>query len=452
MLYVVSLLCLLLPGIAFAQTAPPATDIKKPVVIFIPGVLGSKLIDNGTVIWGEDPVDAKNLIGNDGSKVKVEVLRHYDLAGFDSDVYGATYAALDNITRGGEDLLEFPYDWRQDIREVAELFDRRLKGEPYEQDAKHPKPWDLKGRDVYVVAHSMGGLVAWWWAMKHYSSATQAEDYKDKLGAVRRMVFLGTPLRGSCDIVRTFIDGYQDIPNNSESEASLKRTAYRTLYRKFFGGLKPAALVFPSIFQLLPLPPVRNEPESKLAACFLLDIPSVNYKPIQYFDAATWEKRCDAPNLGCDPLYNTILKEKDTPVWDAVGLDETSYLNRLKVAAQAGGEFRQELEESLNAAAKIPMYVPITLLGSSTHETVRQIWLLWKRGEYCILGACMSGNKYVIRTDSHAELLNGDGRVHEISAVPKLGPTARRPTDNEHGTLPLDKNFLRYISNELISE
>ena len=113
-------------------------------------------------------------------------------------------------------LIPFPYDWRRDNREAAHklkaLLDERLaawrshtKGSP---EAR-----------VIAVGHSMGGLVARYWA-----------ECLDGWPQCRAIVTFGTPHRGSPNAIGYLANGY----------------------KKLFIDLTEAMRSFPSVHQLLP--------------------------------------------------------------------------------------------------------------------------------------------------------------------------------------------------------
>jgi pimeloyl-ACP methyl ester carboxylesterase len=138
-----------------------------PRVLILPGIMGSKLgfrrplLDD--VVW-IDPVDFT--LGNiarlayDGVTSKVEALGVVLLA----------YLKLKlTLQIASFDVAFHPFDWRQPIPVLgAALADRIARD----------------GRDVHLVAHSMGGLVA-------------RAALKKGLPQVKRLIMLGTPNYGS---------------------------------------------------------------------------------------------------------------------------------------------------------------------------------------------------------------------------------------------------------------
>jgi len=133
------------------------------VVVLVPGICGSVLKEGDRVIW---PGTAWNVVfksypdedvatlANSESVVASDILRGVPLnvAGVTLhwfDGYGRALATLEQFgfREANKTLIPFAYDWRRDIRVSAQ----RLKDRLAESD--------LAGRNVAIVAHSMGGLV-----------------------------------------------------------------------------------------------------------------------------------------------------------------------------------------------------------------------------------------------------------------------------------------------------
>jgi pimeloyl-ACP methyl ester carboxylesterase len=156
-----------------------------PVVVFIPGIMGSELSLGGEVIW---PGPVTSLIF---AYKKMDQLLSPDLVATDvirSYSFSTQYQALidDLSTLGfGEDartLLVFPYDWRKPNEQIAERLAEVLDTVP-----------GLHGPDaaVTLLAHSMGGLIA-----RHYLESGRFKD-RPGFGRVRRLIALATPHRGA---------------------------------------------------------------------------------------------------------------------------------------------------------------------------------------------------------------------------------------------------------------
>lgn len=164
-------------------TRGPAQKLGK--VVILPGILGSELSTTEEKvwfrIWSIFKGDFDQLqVNRSGASVKTVsptgVLRMY---------YGETELYLSR----NWDVLTFPFDWRLSIRESADALAVAI----------------LKrfgsAKDVHIVAHSMGGLVA-------RSLAQRQNNLWKTMG---RLVMLGTPNYGSCAIIQLYTGLYRLI-------------------------------------------------------------------------------------------------------------------------------------------------------------------------------------------------------------------------------------------------
>ena len=166
------------PTPAPTQTPKPTHQKYNYPVILLPGIMGSRL--KGTQI----PQMTKSLEPVPQNKLEL-VTTVFTTA--DTGV-GRLKTILDD---GGVTVYECPYDWRQSIDDIAEIYlkptiDKALKE---------------TGQDkVILIAHSMGGLVA-----REYIQSSGYENDVDSL------IMLGTPNEGSTNIVSM---AYYGIPDN----------------------------------------------------------------------------------------------------------------------------------------------------------------------------------------------------------------------------------------------
>jgi pimeloyl-ACP methyl ester carboxylesterase len=270
-------------------TLPAAKRTPKPPLILIPGILGSELINGktGVRLWPELfpkdvaalhlPIATIDFTQNCDDVVAARVIESAQLISFlpELGVYGALLEALEKYggyrrgdidnpaADGGQDTFYlFAYDWRRDNVESA----RKLAAKIANLKQRLNQP-DLR---FDLVAHSMGGLVARYFAMygdRDLSAA--AEPQPDWSGArhLNRLIMFGAPNAGSMDAFRSAVRGY------SVTEAHKPRLR---LFRAL-GSL----MIFtaPSVYQLMP----RNE-----AAAFFDEKP--NRLPIDLYDVETWKR------------------------------------------------------------------------------------------------------------------------------------------------------------------
>jgi phosphatidylserine/phosphatidylglycerophosphate/cardiolipin synthase-like enzyme len=175
---------------AFARWALPSHNLtlanKYPVIV-IPGIMGSGLrrdwFENlelkfkSETIWPTlSGTELRKLaMKSDGS----DVLPNIEVDGIILDFHGTGYKdLLEYFNKNGysDDLLvACPYDWRRHLKYAAGMLSARI-------DNLQQK----RGIDkVIIVAHSMGGLVA-----RYFASSGNASK-------IRRLIQLGTPNHGS---------------------------------------------------------------------------------------------------------------------------------------------------------------------------------------------------------------------------------------------------------------
>ncbi|MFN0087344.1 MAG: lipase/acyltransferase domain-containing protein [Blastocatellia bacterium] len=261
----------------------------KPPIIFIPGILGSELVDqqSGQRLWPELfpknpaalelPITSLKFPENRDEVVASRIIESTQLIRIlpEVGVYGDLLESLEKYggyRRGDIDapapggdhdtFYLFAYDWRRDNVESA----KRL-GEKITRIKERLNRPDLR---FDIIAHSMGGLVARYFAMYGERDAAEgAEPRPDWCGArhIHRLVMFGTPNAGSMDALRSLLRGY------SVTEANKPRLR---LFRALDRGMIFSA---PSVYQLLP----RNH----AARFYDADLAPIS---IDLFDAGTWKK------------------------------------------------------------------------------------------------------------------------------------------------------------------
>ncbi len=140
--------------------------------------------------------------------------------------FGGYEEALDFLQHGLDDdvqLFPFAYDWRLDLHTQVVALDQlvekiRAEGAP----------------EIYIVAHSMGGLIAAHY-LRYGTAENPTEDNWDGARKVDRVVFAGVPWLGSMSIFRNMQIG-------------------APLYWNNFLLSQEAVSSFPSSYFLLPYP------------------------------------------------------------------------------------------------------------------------------------------------------------------------------------------------------
>lgn len=290
-------------GTLYSQSAM-SSDLNRNPVIVIPGILGSKLLDQqtGQVVWGAFEKDYANPKDRDGAKLIAHPMKiGTPFAELKDNVYpngaldivrvrifglsfllNAYVNILSSLGVGGyvdEELgksgfvdygdehftcFQFAYDWRRDNVENAKLLHNFIiEKRQYIRD-EYNKRYNVDKDDIKfdIVAHSMGGLVTRYYL--RYGDSELPENGADLKvtwkGAyyVENVIIVGTPNAGSLDALDQLINGKKIGP-------------FLPTYTSTIIG------TMPSVYQLLP----RTRHKRVL---------DENGNAVDIMDSNTWEK------------------------------------------------------------------------------------------------------------------------------------------------------------------
>jgi pimeloyl-ACP methyl ester carboxylesterase len=330
----------------WAQAAP--SKGKNPIIV-IPGIMGSKLVNQktGEVVWvrlSEAKADdlrlpvSTNLLANRDDLVATDIVDRYKIVKFLPGI--SVYSDLTDFLekkagykRGNWDIplstddqdtyYIFAYDWRRDNVESARLLIQKIE----KLKAKLKKP-DIK---FDILAHSMGGLITRYAAM--YGTADLSENPKPTWAGAKhfeKVFLLGTPNEGSMNALETLNDGYSiEAP-----VAGRIRPGYLN---------REVAFTIPSIYQLLP-----HGKSAKFYDEFL--------KPMELniYDPATWRK------YGWTITANKEFQEKTSKTQKAVAEKYfETVLNRARLFHRA-----------LDIKTVIPKSLALYVYGSDCKRTL----------------------------------------------------------------------------------
>jgi pimeloyl-ACP methyl ester carboxylesterase len=313
----------------------PLDKVKKAPLIFVPGILGSRLFKKGsseaiwpTMGWGDKgrfrPTSLRALTSVTDKEtsqneplfplVYSEVLRHFENMGYIL----------------GQDFWVFPYDWTQSNRESG----RRLAQFVQDILSTHPQ-WS----QVDVVNHSMGGIVTRAAAKLHSAP-------------IRRTVYIASPHFGSPKVFfilhpkmkfSVFGNFFRDLIGDLAWRWYLHRSGDRenTSLEK---QVKNVACQLDSIFELLP-------------------------------DRFYFERN-----------HLVVVKEASKGDCPICGLESTYFSGHCKFPsselqnrAKDAMAFKEELGAALPGQENLVIY-------SDSEETVDQItcpaWIQWRFGRY----------------------------------------------------------------------
>ncbi|UCF67552.1 MAG: FHA domain-containing protein [Acidobacteriota bacterium] len=182
------------------EEVTPADMPRRPVVL-IPGFAATELWKGEEKIWPNlarvlATSEARLLRDLESVEIRNIVREIVILPGFlKIDSFGAILSFLceDLGYEKDKDLLEFPYDWRQDNRVTARCLAESIRN--------WRESWLRPTEKSTIVAHNMGGLVASLFILYHGGA-----------DVVERCIFLGRPHLGSISSLRMAIAGKGFLP------------------------------------------------------------------------------------------------------------------------------------------------------------------------------------------------------------------------------------------------
>ena len=391
-------------GHIYGRTAQTDDRDRNPVIV-IPGVLGSRLVDNVTrrVVWGEfggdgiDPssMDGAQLIalpmseGRSLDTLKDRVKTAGTLDAFDVRIFGfpfqinayrdllsalgvggyrddQTNLADFNYGEQSYSSFQFAYDWRRDNVENARLLHKFILEKKAYVEAERQKRYgnDFEPVRFDIVAHSMGGLIARYYL--EYGEADLPADGSTPTptwsGArnVDHVIMVATPNAGSLDAIQNLVQG-------------------ETLSR-FLPRYEAAILgTMPALYQLLP----RSRQRPVIA--------EGDRNAVDHMDPRVWAQF----RWGLmDPRQQAVLQYLLPDVPDPNVRQKIAYEHLTKCLDRA-----RAFHAALDVPAKPPEGTTIHLIAGDAHPTTTQFRV---------------DNRGVLTVSARQP---GDGRVSRPSAL-----------------------------------
>jgi len=205
------------PVIAPARSAVGVSG-RRPVLFVLPGIMGSSLAvrDAADEVW----LSVRRLALGQLERLRIDQGLPVKPVG----LLGLAYGDLLDFLDRSHDVLPFPYDWRRSVREdagrLAEEVGRALDRT---QAGAHP---------VRILAHSMGGLVA------RAMIAERPDLWRRIRARGGRLVMLGTPNRGSWEIVRLLVSQAATLKQLALLDLTNDRQELLAIIREFPGVLE----------------------------------------------------------------------------------------------------------------------------------------------------------------------------------------------------------------------
>ncbi|SRX72966.1 CHAT domain-containing protein [Aequorivita antarctica] len=202
-------------GELYPSPWPPSGT--KPIVVMLPGIMGSNLSQKDKEIWLHyGRILSGGLVNLSYSNVNKIVA---------DSVVKTSYYKLYKWLSAKYDVVVYPFDWRKPLPECASEFNTKIKSL-------------LKiGQPIKIIGHSMGGLLARDFILNHDDTW---QDLKASKGF--RMLFLGSPLGGSFRIPSVLFG----------EDAIIQKLSKLDLFHTKEGLLKMFSQL-PGILALLPL-------------------------------------------------------------------------------------------------------------------------------------------------------------------------------------------------------
>jgi hypothetical protein len=172
-----------------ALTSDASKSIKyvDRAIIVIPGAMGSRLNYNGSRVWeptAGNILDSSDILPCDETGASVNAITVVNDGKGTLDTYEDMFNALTAEFEPRYDVVFFPYDWR---------FTNAKTGLNVERLTTLANGYD----EVYIVAHSMGGILA----------SSYAANSSGNRAKVHKLITIGTPYLGSAKAIAAFETG-----------------------------------------------------------------------------------------------------------------------------------------------------------------------------------------------------------------------------------------------------
>ena len=397
-------------SILYEQSAQYHKPDRNPVIV-IPGILGSRLVDDasGRTVWGAfdntsvDPSkrdDAQLLalpiadeiflqrirdeVRPDGVldqvrlsflgipldiRAYVGILSSLGVGGYRDPAFGA---GVIDYGEGHFTCFQFAYDWRRDNVENAQLLKAFIDQKKIEIREEYKLRYGIEQEDIKfdIVAHSMGGLLTRY-ILRYGDQALPADGSAPVLNwagteDVERVILIGTPNAGASESFEQLLNGYDPgkpvLPH----------------YPAYLLG------TFPSIYQLMP-----RERHQRVVYDDTARTPVGNL-----YDVSLWEKF----NWGllADTKDARRFREDALP-----GINEDSERRELaQIFVSSALKQAERFHAALDVPASPPEGVDIFLVAGDTEKTLD------------LVGVDTETGKVNIR-----ERVPGDGTVTRASAL-----------------------------------
>ncbi|MBH3428875.1 CHAT domain-containing protein [Pseudomonas alkylphenolica] len=169
-------------SVASSRGEGEAVDNTMPVLILLPGILGSHLAADRNRVW-LDPLDLAR-----GHLSKIDMESNHTVT--KDGIVELAYGKLAKFLQASNKVIRFDYDWRQPIEVLGKALVDAVRGAL----VAHPD------QPIRLLAHSMGGLVV------RSAFAVDKNLWPDLIARPGgRLLMLGTPNQGAYSFVENLL-------------------------------------------------------------------------------------------------------------------------------------------------------------------------------------------------------------------------------------------------------
>jgi pimeloyl-ACP methyl ester carboxylesterase len=197
-------------------------NTTRRLVIFVPGLMGSELWRGSERVFPNikalftNPEVVQYPLPLEPRKIVDEVVIVPNLIKLDQYNRLGDYLVEELGYQRGVDFFEFPYDWRQDVRESARQLGALVESLPRTQP-------------LVIIAHSLGTMVS-----RYYIQRLGGK------GRVERVILMGGPHRGAVKALTSLLNAPELLPFGIMGER-----------------LRQVSMSFVSSYQILPTYPLQ---------------------------------------------------------------------------------------------------------------------------------------------------------------------------------------------------
>jgi len=363
---------------------PQGVEGRKPIVVLLPGIMGSNLHDEYGPVW----INYRRMAGGSLSRLSV------DAPGVTApSVVGTAYAKLVEELKKDYDVVVHPFDWRLSLQEAARTLAKKL-----DKLLVYNVP-------IQIIAHSMGGLVVRDTMIHYHNQVWRSLMERDDF----RVILLGTPWQGSY-LIPEVITGHS---------SRVRQIALLSLFQSRLDLLK-LFVKFPGLYELLPIDD-ESHPFEQLKLWQLMHfgtglrdwvLPAED-EELAHFKAYKETLKAELPKLDLS-RFVYVAGQAEATLSNFVFRDQNGFELDLKDLEQ--------LQQALDPTASAPFsnrYYELIYTGTDRGDGS----VTWRTG----IPSQLPADAVYYSTTTHMELANDEGLFPAIRELLQHGKTQRLP-------------------------